>query len=47
MDLSIFGRICHGQGLWRLQLADVAALAAKRVMGNTGYDAIRGLLLHK
>ena len=47
MDLTVFGRICRGQGLWRLQLTDVAAFAAKRVMGNTGYDAIRGLLLHK
>jgi peptidoglycan/xylan/chitin deacetylase (PgdA/CDA1 family) len=47
MDLSAFNRISCAQGLWRLQLTDVAASAVKRVMGNTGYDAIRGLLLHK
>ncbi len=44
-DLSNFQRICRGEGLWRLQAQDLARTTAKRVMGNSGYDRLRALLL--
>jgi peptidoglycan/xylan/chitin deacetylase (PgdA/CDA1 family) len=40
-----FQQVCRGQGLWRLQLQDLARTTAKRVMGNSGYDRLRALLL--
>lgn len=44
-DLIDFQGICRGKGLWRLQLQDLARSTAKRVMGNSGYDRLRALML--
>ena len=44
-EASAFQKIIRGQGLWRLQLADLTRASAKRVMGNAGYDSIRAVLL--
>jgi peptidoglycan/xylan/chitin deacetylase (PgdA/CDA1 family) len=44
-DLVNFQKICRDEGLWRLRLRDFAAASAKRVMGNSGYDRLRALLL--
>jgi len=45
--LSVFQRICRGSGLWQRQVADLTRATAKKLMGNTGYDALRGLLLSR
>lgn len=45
--LSVFQRICRGGGLWQRQVADLTRATAKKLMGNTGYDALRGLLLSR
>lgn len=44
-DRSTFQKLSRGQGLWRLQLADLTRASAKRVMGNAGYEALRSFLL--
>jgi peptidoglycan/xylan/chitin deacetylase (PgdA/CDA1 family) len=46
ISLDAFSRICRGQGLWRMQLNDLARSTVKRVMGNSTYDRIRDALLH-
>jgi peptidoglycan/xylan/chitin deacetylase (PgdA/CDA1 family) len=45
MGLESFKRICRAEGLWRLQLRDLARAGGKRLIGNSGYDALRALLL--
>ena len=38
-------RTCRGQGILQARLREAARDAAKRVLGNSGYDSLRGLLL--
>ena len=38
-------RYCQGRGLLRTQLAEKARDAAKRVLGNSIYDSLRGLIV--
>lgn len=45
MQLDTFLRICRAQRLWRLQLKDFARERGKRILGNSGYDALRTMLL--
>jgi peptidoglycan/xylan/chitin deacetylase (PgdA/CDA1 family) len=40
-----FQRACHGQGLFRTQLKERARETAMRVLGNSTYDSLRGLIL--
>jgi peptidoglycan/xylan/chitin deacetylase (PgdA/CDA1 family) len=47
MNLDTFQRICRAQSLWRLQLKEMARSSGKKLMGNSGYDAIRALLLRE
>jgi peptidoglycan/xylan/chitin deacetylase (PgdA/CDA1 family) len=44
-DLAGFQRICTGQALWRMRASERARDAAKRTLGNTVYDRLRGLML--
>jgi len=46
-SLSSFQQICRAENLWRLQLKDLARSGGKKLIGNTGYDAIRALLLRE
>jgi hypothetical protein len=45
--LPIFRNICRGQGLTRMRLMDLTRTAARRVIGNSGYDSLRGFLLRR
>jgi len=38
-------KLSSGRGLWRLKLGDEVRLAAKRALGNSMYDRLRGALL--
>lgn len=38
-------RTCRGQGLFQARLKETARNAAKRVLGNSVYDSLRGLVL--
>lgn len=38
-------RTCRGEGLLRTQLKEMTREAARRILGNKHYDAIRGLIL--
>jgi peptidoglycan/xylan/chitin deacetylase (PgdA/CDA1 family) len=38
-------KLSSGRGLWRLNLGDEVRLAAKRALGNSMYDRLRGALL--
>jgi peptidoglycan/xylan/chitin deacetylase (PgdA/CDA1 family) len=38
-------RTSRGQGLFRTQLKEKARAAAKRMLGNSAYDSLRGLIL--
>ena len=40
-----FENLCRGQGLWRRRLTDLTRATAKRLMGNTGYDIVRSVIL--
>ena len=40
-------RICKGQGLLRAQLQESARDTAKRVLGNSLYDSLRGLVVRE
>jgi len=42
---SSFQKICQGQGLWKMQLSDSGRALAKTLLGNSGYDRLRALLL--
>ncbi|HEY1270719.1 MAG TPA: polysaccharide deacetylase family protein [Terriglobales bacterium] len=42
-----FEEICRGHGLWQLRLREMAAAAAKRTMGNSGYEQLRRVVLGK
>jgi hypothetical protein len=44
--LTRFEDICHARGLWRLQLQDVARSGLKRLLGTSGYDRVRAVLLN-
>jgi peptidoglycan/xylan/chitin deacetylase (PgdA/CDA1 family) len=47
MQIDTFLRICGAQRLWRLQLKDFARERGKRILGNSGYDALRAMLLSR
>jgi peptidoglycan/xylan/chitin deacetylase (PgdA/CDA1 family) len=47
MQIDTFLRICRAQRLWRLQLKDFARERGKRILGNSGYDALRAMLLSR
>lgn len=38
-------RICRGQGILLSQLKEKSRAAARRILGNQGYDSIRGIIL--
>lgn len=38
-------RVCQGQGILLTQLKEKTRAAARRILGNRGYDSIRGLIL--
>lgn len=40
-----FEKLSSGRGLWRLNLGDGVRQAAKRALGNSMYDRVRGALL--
>jgi peptidoglycan/xylan/chitin deacetylase (PgdA/CDA1 family) len=44
-NLSAFQRICAGRELWKIELSDSVRSAAKRVLGNRSYEAIRERVL--
>ena len=44
-ELEAFQRICRGQGLRKLRLIHLARLTARRLMGNSRYDALRTSLM--
>jgi len=44
-NLHAFQRICRNQGLWRMRAAWAMRAGTKKVVGNSAYDALRGLLL--
>ena len=46
-SLPIFQGLCQGRGLWKLQIRDLARSMAKHGFGNSTYDRIRSLLLHR
>jgi peptidoglycan/xylan/chitin deacetylase (PgdA/CDA1 family) len=43
--LADFRKICAGRELWKIELGDSLRSAAKRVLGNRSYDAIRERML--
>jgi len=43
--VETFEKLSSGRGLWRLNLGDEVRLAAKRALGNSVYDRLRGALL--
>jgi peptidoglycan/xylan/chitin deacetylase (PgdA/CDA1 family) len=44
---TTFQRICTGDALWQMRLRESMRAAAKRAMGNSVYDRLRGLLLRQ
>lgn len=42
---TTFERICTGEALWKMRLAESVRGSARRVLGNTLYDRVRGTLL--
>ena len=40
-------RMCHGQGLLRTQLQERARESIQRLLGNTVYDSLRGLIVRE
>jgi peptidoglycan/xylan/chitin deacetylase (PgdA/CDA1 family) len=45
-SLKDFQRLCHGHGLWKLQVRDLTRSSAQRLFGNSTYDRIRSLWLN-
>lgn len=45
--LPVFQRLCSGRGLWKLQMAELARSSAKSLLGNSGYDRLRAMLLQR
>ena len=43
--LPAFRDICHARGLWRLKTGVVLREAAMKVLGNSTYDRLRGVML--
>lgn len=44
-SLSSFQHLCVARGLWKLQMAELARSGVKSLLGNAGYDRLRGILL--
>jgi peptidoglycan/xylan/chitin deacetylase (PgdA/CDA1 family) len=44
-ELTTFERICTGEALWKMRLAESARGSARRMLGNTLYDRVRSSLL--
>ena len=47
LKLGEFRNLCRGRGLWTIELSGGLRDRAKRMLGNTTYDRLRGLLLGK
>jgi peptidoglycan/xylan/chitin deacetylase (PgdA/CDA1 family) len=44
-ELTTFERICTGEALWKMRLAESLRGSARQILGNTLYDRVRGGLL--
>ncbi len=44
-SLASFSNLCMGRGLWKLRMAEQARAGVKHLLGNTGYDRLRAILL--
>lgn len=42
---TTFSRVCSGTGLWKMRLLESMRIAAKKILGNSTYDGLRGRLL--
>jgi peptidoglycan/xylan/chitin deacetylase (PgdA/CDA1 family) len=47
MTLTAFQDLCRGHGLWQRQLRNALQTASHRLLGNTLYDRLRGLILER
>jgi hypothetical protein len=47
MTLTAFQDLCRGHGLWQRQLRNVLQTTSHRLLGNTLYDRLRGLILER
>ncbi len=46
-DTAAFGRICTGEALARMRWLDSARVAARKLLGNSLYDRVRGRILRE
>jgi peptidoglycan/xylan/chitin deacetylase (PgdA/CDA1 family) len=47
MPLTAFQDLCRGRGLWQRQLRNALQTISHRLLGNTLYDRLRGLILER
>ena len=45
LPIESFSAICRGKGLWKKRLEHEARQAVQRILGNKGYDRLRGIVL--
>jgi hypothetical protein len=44
---ATFSRVCSGTGLWKMRMRESMRLAARKSLGNSLYDRLRGSLLRQ